>query len=175
MDRAALLAVRYKRPDVKRRPTPSPPSRQVGALVLRPALAGHAPEVLLVTSRDTGRWLIPKGWPITGHPDWEAAAIEAREEAGVVGKVDPEPVGGFDYFKRRERHFDLVSVTVYRLVDPVQLGAWKEEGQRRCEWVDIEVAIKRVQEPGLKVLLQQEAEGGCFCSPAATAHKGFRP
>ena len=139
------------------------PPHQVGALVLRPGQGLRGREVLLVTSRDTGRWLIPKGWPMPGRADWEAAAIEAREEAGVVGKADPNPIGGFDYFKRRERHFELVAVTVYRLVDPVQLGTWKEQRQRRSEWVDFATAIDRVHEPGLKILLRHEAQGGCAC------------
>ena len=131
------------------------PPHQVGALVLRPGQNSSGHEVLLVTSHDTGRWLIPKGWPMRGRADWEAAAIEAREEAGVVGKADPEPVGAFEYFKRRERHFELVAVTVYRLTDPVQLASWKEQRQRRTEWVDLATAIDRVQEPGLQALLRR--------------------
>jgi 8-oxo-dGTP pyrophosphatase MutT (NUDIX family) len=62
---------------------------------------GKSPtEVLLVTSRETGRWIIPKGWPAKGKPPHKSAAREAREEAGVVGSVKRRPVGVFSYKKR---------------------------------------------------------------------------
>jgi 8-oxo-dGTP pyrophosphatase MutT (NUDIX family) len=57
-------------------------------------------EVLLVTSRDTGRWIIPKGWPLKGKAPHKAAAREAREEAGVVGKINRRAIGAFSYRKR---------------------------------------------------------------------------
>ncbi|MGB7917572.1 MAG: NUDIX domain-containing protein, partial [Rhodomicrobium sp.] len=60
--------------------------RQVAALPLRLAKNG-AIEILLVTSRDTGRWIIPKGWTSKRIKDCKAAAREAREEAGVKGKI----------------------------------------------------------------------------------------
>ncbi len=57
-------------------------------------------EVLLITSRDTGRWIIPKGWPAKGKPPHRSAAREAREEAGVIGKIKRRPLGAFFYKKR---------------------------------------------------------------------------
>ena len=51
--------------------------------------------VLLVTSRETRRWIIPKGWPMKGRKDHEAAAQEALEEAGVTGHVHKHPMGAY--------------------------------------------------------------------------------
>jgi 8-oxo-dGTP pyrophosphatase MutT (NUDIX family) len=61
---------------------------------------GSLMEVLLITSRDTGRWIIPKGWPLKGKAPHKAAAREAREEAGLVGKIHRRPIGSFSYEKR---------------------------------------------------------------------------
>ena len=57
--------------------------------------------VILITSRDSGRWTIPKGNPIKGLKPHECAAQEAEEEAGLVGSVDKEPIGQYEFFKRR--------------------------------------------------------------------------
>ncbi len=64
-----------------------------------PHRGGAQPEILLVTSRETGRWVIPKGWPMKGKSGSEAAAREAFEEAGVVGEIAPEPLGAYGYVK----------------------------------------------------------------------------
>jgi 8-oxo-dGTP pyrophosphatase MutT (NUDIX family) len=65
---------------------------------------GKSPtEVLLVTSHETGRWIIPKGWPAKGKPLHKSAAREAREEAGVVGSVERRPLGVFSYQKASEK------------------------------------------------------------------------
>jgi 8-oxo-dGTP pyrophosphatase MutT (NUDIX family) len=72
---------------------------QVGALPIR--FVDGKPEVLLVTSRESKRWVIPKGWPMKGKKNWAAAAQEAKEEAGVVGRTQKKPVGEFVYPKRR--------------------------------------------------------------------------
>jgi ADP-ribose pyrophosphatase YjhB (NUDIX family) len=40
--------------------------------------------VLLVTSRETGRWIIPKGGPIKGFKPAKTAAREAYEDAGAL-------------------------------------------------------------------------------------------
>jgi 8-oxo-dGTP pyrophosphatase MutT (NUDIX family) len=56
-------------------------------------------EVMLVTSRGTGRWIIPKGWPMKRKAPYAAAAREALEEAGVVGQIGKEPIGSFSHKK----------------------------------------------------------------------------
>src|SRR5262245_64999186 len=76
-------------------------SRQVGALPIRRAPDGTL-SVLLITTLQTQRWIIPKGWPWPGQHDWAAAAAEAREEAGVLGEAREGSIGTFTYEKRRQ-------------------------------------------------------------------------
>lgn len=106
--------------------------RQVGALPLR--IQRGKIEVCLVTTRETRRWTIPKGWPMKGHKDCRAAAIEAEEEAGLLGKIGKEPVGEYLYWKRRDLHFDLVRVFVYRLDVTGHLPVWREMNEREVRW-----------------------------------------
>jgi 8-oxo-dGTP pyrophosphatase MutT (NUDIX family) len=89
--------------------------------------------VLLVTSRETRRWVIPKGWPMKGLKPYEAAAREALEEAGLKGHVDKKPVGTYTYFKRREAHFIICNVDVYLLKVDKQLKNWRERDQRELD------------------------------------------
>src|ERR1700722_3134041 len=93
--------------------SPLPELRQVAALPVR--WEREKPLVCLVTTRETKRWTIPKGWPMKHTRDCRSAAIEAEQEAGLVGKPTREPIGDFLYWKRREARFDLVRVFVYRL------------------------------------------------------------
>lgn len=133
-------------------PTPALSVRaQVGALVYRRS-SGFV-EVLLVTSRDTGRWVIPKGWRMRGKSDAAAATIEARQEAGVVCKGKPHLIGGYDYFKRQPSSFDACRVTVFLCEFKAQLPRWKEQGQRELRWVAPAEAATMVEEPGLSDLL----------------------
>ncbi|MBP0574910.1 NUDIX domain-containing protein, partial [Mycobacterium tuberculosis] len=71
--------------------------------------------VLLVTSRETRRWIIPKGWPMKGMKDRDAAAREALEEAGLTGRISQRPIGHYRYFKRTLDAFQPCRVDVYRL------------------------------------------------------------
>ena len=88
-------------------------------------------EVLLVTSRDTGRWVIPKGWPMKNRRPHRAAAIEAYEEAGVVGKADKTALGTYDYDKRIETGAIPCRVTVFPLKVAQLLDEWPEGAERR--------------------------------------------
>ena len=112
-------------------------------------------EVLLLTSRETKRWIIPKGWPMKGRKPWEAAAQEALEEAGIVGRPGKIPIGSYLYFKRQAAHFDLCRVEVYRLEFASQRDTWREKGQREARWFGLEEAADRVEEPGLVSILQR--------------------
>ena len=134
-------------------PSYAPALLQVGALTIR-AGADGAPEALLVTSRETKRWVIPKGWPMKGKKNWEAAAQEAKEEAGVVGKAGKKPIGEFLYFKRRAAHFDLCKVEVYRLDFERWLDTFREAGQREARWFPLNEAADLVDEQGLAILLR---------------------
>ena len=88
--------------------------RQVAALPFRRTALGEI-EILLITSRETERFLIPRGWPMKPLSDPDAAAQEAYEEAGIVGKVKRIPIGDYFYWKRLERTFEFVKVEVYAL------------------------------------------------------------
>lgn len=112
-------------------------------------------EVLLITSRETRRWVIPKGWPITGLGGAQTAAQEALEEAGVTGEVWAEPVGGFDYDKRlKNGRLQPVDVEVFPLAVHEELDAWPEKDQRKRRWVPASEAAELVAEPHLAELIR---------------------
>jgi 8-oxo-dGTP pyrophosphatase MutT (NUDIX family) len=127
---------------------------QVAALPILRSSSG-ALEVLLITTRDTGRWIIPKGWPMKGRKDHKAAAREAREEAGVVGRIRKRPLGRYLYGKCRRDRVDLCEVTVYPLLVERQRSQWLERGQRAFGWFSVEDAAARVQEPGLRRIIRE--------------------
>ncbi len=138
------------------------PTLQFAQVAALPVMVGDdgIERVLLLTSRETGRWVIPKGWPIRGRKPYEAAAQEALEEAGVTGHVKKKPIGTYDYFKRREAHFDVCRVEVYALRVERQLKNWREKGQREAQWCALDEAADLVQEPGLIALLRDLAKVG---------------
>jgi 8-oxo-dGTP pyrophosphatase MutT (NUDIX family) len=113
--------------------------------------------VLLLTSRATKRWIIPKGWPMKGRKPWEAAAKEALEEAGIVGLMRKKPIGHYTYFKRRAAHFDLCHVDVFLLMIDKQRKKWRERGQRQAQWFTFEEAADRVSEQGLAAIMREFA------------------
>ncbi len=127
---------------------------QVAALPWRQTENGI--EILLVTTRTTKRWLIPKGWTMEGKADFEAAAIEAFEEAGVRGVVEPLPIGQFGYLKTlqsgKPRH---VKVDVFAIEVEQELDEWPERHERERRWYAMPEAIKRVEEPELVPVLQE--------------------
>lgn len=133
--------------------TPAGDFVQVAALPLTIGGDGVA-RVLLLTSRETRRWVIPKGWPMKGLKPHEAAAQEALEEAGVTGQAKKKPIGTYTYFKRREAHFDVCRVDVYLLLVKKQLETWREKGQREARWFTLDQAADLVQEPGLVAILR---------------------
>ena len=138
---------------------PTADRAQVAALPLMLGDDG-APRVLLLTSRETRRWVIPKGWPMRGRKPYEAAAREALEEAGVTGHTRKKPIGSYRYFKRLAGHFDWCQVDVYPLWVDKQLKSWRERGQREARWFTIEEAAELVLEPGLVALLRELARTG---------------
>ncbi|WP_237358660.1 MULTISPECIES: NUDIX hydrolase [Rhizobium] len=125
---------------------------QCAALCYRPASDGV--QVLVVTSRESGRWIIPKGWPIEGKKDYQVAAQEALEEAGIRGKVKKKPFGYFTYLKKLDTGRQVPCIVQVHLlkVDGTETD-FRENGQRRREWVSCYEAARRVQEPELKGLL----------------------
>lgn len=137
-------------------PLLSRPKRlQVAALCLRDTDTGR--EVLLITSRDTGRWILPKGWPIDGLTAPGAALQEAWEEAGVkTGTIADAPLGSYDYDKRLEGGVPVsVEVKVYAVEDVQLTDTYPEVDERNRRWMSPEEAAGLVDEQGLREILRQ--------------------
>lgn len=127
-----------------------PPRMQYAALCYR-FRKDNTLEILLITSRDTGRWVIPKGWPMKGKRAHEAAAREAYEEAGVKGTCQRFPFGHY-FYKKRLNHGLKISCRVQ--LHPLEVarmrGKFPEKGERKLAWFDYREAAKRVAEPSLR-------------------------
>lgn len=127
------------------------PEVQYGALPFR---CRRTVEVMLITSRETRRWVIPKGWPMKGRKPHAAAAREALEEAGVSGKVAKAGLGTYPYTKRLGNGAPLpVQVRVFLLEVLRERAAWPEMAQRDRRWFSVEAAAEAVEEPELKAMI----------------------
>ena len=130
--------------------------RQVAALPWRGE--GEALRILLVSSRETRRWVIPKGWPMKDKTDFAAAAQEAYEEAGLDGVIADKPVGEYEYLKKmKSGAARLVKVDVFPLQVTGEHATWPEKGQRTLEWMTPVEAALAVQEPALRDLIARFA------------------
>ncbi|CUH78783.1 NUDIX hydrolase [Tropicibacter naphthalenivorans] len=126
---------------------------QIAALPLRRDDKHHL-RVLMVTSRNTGRWLIPRGWEMDGKTPWQAAEIEAMEEAGAKGEISPEVIGTYRYAKiLSDGRIIPCVVRVYPMIVHKLKDDWKERKQRSRRWFSLKEAAKRVIEPELADLL----------------------
>lgn len=130
---------------------------QFGALVYR--VQNDRTQVLLITTRRTQSWTIPKGWPMSGKTPAEAAAQEAWEEAGVKGTVHNQTVGFFSYFKNLDngdtRENTLpVMVSVYPVAARKLTTDFPEAGQRRRKWLSPKKAAAKVREKDLARILK---------------------
>jgi len=114
------------------------------------AIPVHNGRICLVTSKSGRRWVIPKGRIDIGHTPVEAATVEAWEEAGLLGTLQTEPVGTYTYEK-----YDIVhNVTVF-VLNVVEIRPdWPERKVRRREWVDVDTAVKRIEEPELQEIVR---------------------
>lgn len=116
-------------------------------------------QVLLVTTLNTRRWIVPKGWPIPGLSPSACAAHEAAEEAGVSGHIESKPLGWFYYRKRLKSgesvhcRIDVFAMEVLR-----QRRNWPEKAARETIWCSLEEALARVSEPGLRRLIARFAK-----------------
>jgi 8-oxo-dGTP pyrophosphatase MutT (NUDIX family) len=132
--------------------TSDKPAKQIAALPFRKR-RGRV-EILLITSRETKRWIIPKGWPMAGLKDYNAARREALEEAGVKGRVGKNRIGRFSYQKQLKRGaVKHCAVDVYQLEVTQMLRIWLEKAHRTRCWFDAPKAILLIQEPRLKQLI----------------------
>ena len=130
------------------------PRTQFAALPWRRTPDGGI-EVLLITSRETRRWVVPKGWPIKGAKSMKSAAQEAFEEAGVIGKIGKRPFGTYAYDKRlKSGRIQRVRVAVFGLRVESELDEYPEAGQREKRWASLSEAAGLVDEPELRVILE---------------------
>jgi 8-oxo-dGTP pyrophosphatase MutT (NUDIX family) len=129
--------------------------RQFAALPFR-YIEGGQLQVMLLTSRETKRWVIPKGWPMRGRKPRDVAVQEAYEEAGLTGKIVGErPIGSYHYAKRLPlRQEMLCEVLVFLFRVHGQLEDWPEKEQRETRWFAPSIASRLVDEGGLAELLR---------------------
>jgi 8-oxo-dGTP pyrophosphatase MutT (NUDIX family) len=111
-------------------------------------------EILLVTSRGTKRWILPKGWPMHGATPAEAAATEAYEEAGVTGKPSHTAAGFYSYHKVIDGDDTPVVVAMFPLQVKKVLKNWPEKGQRKRKWVSRKKAAALLAEPELRQIVR---------------------
>jgi 8-oxo-dGTP pyrophosphatase MutT (NUDIX family) len=142
--------------------TDDAPRVQYAALPWRRA---EGVEILLVSSRQTRRWIIPKGWPVAGLEPHAVAAREAFEEAGVTGEIDPSALGHFHYLKRRkDGTAQNCLVQVFALEVERQAETWPERSERTTQWFKADAAAEAVEESELKGLIRD------FATSAAGSH-----
>lgn len=151
-ERPAATSERPTAPDPATEGASRAERRQVAALPWRRGRDGV--EILLVTSRETRRWVTPKGGRMSGKTDAEAAAQEALEEAGVEGVVGKRPLGSFRYLKVLKRRASRwCAVDLYGLEVTVEHPDWKERAERERVWLSRDEAARLVDEPDLKALI----------------------
>lgn len=130
---------------------------QYGVVPVRRGADGRL-EVLLITSRETRRWVVPRGNPIPGKSPAESAAQEAWEEAGIVGKVEPEAIGLYSYEKRRRFGIAVPAVVhLFRMKVAEERDDWPEKNQRERRWFAAEEAAAAVHEDELARLIRRIA------------------
>ena len=134
------------------RATADCPATQHAALCYRQS--GAAAEVLLITSRDTGRWVLPKGWPKRNEDGGASALREAHEEAGVIGQLRPGCVGLYAYDKTMPSGPPVPCCVTVHAVEVAYLSySFPEMGLRRRQWFSTADAARAVAEPELQSLI----------------------
>jgi 8-oxo-dGTP pyrophosphatase MutT (NUDIX family) len=132
--------------------------RQCGALPI--VEVDGAPQILLITSRRTLRWVIPKGWPKSGVTPDEQAAQEAFEEAGVSGRISKTALGSYSYTKRLHVFaWARVTVDVFPLLVDRQSLTWPESNSRTLRWFSLAQASQNVRERDLAALILRLSSG----------------
>ena len=127
---------------------------QFGVLPYR-VCANEAIEVMLLTSRGTGRWVIPKGWPMIGRKPRVVAVTEARQEAGIKGIVGRRPIGSYPYTKAMELGEDrLCECLVFIMLVTDEAPTWREQGQRTRRWFPRDDAANMVDEGALAEMIR---------------------
>ena len=140
----------------REKPTPVE-TLQVAALPLVKGEDG-ARRVVMVTTRGTGRWTLPKGNLMAGLGQHQAAAQEALEEAGLIGRVKKKSIGSYSYWKRLDSFWVLATVMVFPMAVERRVATFKESGMRLIEEFEFFEAEENVFEPGLKAIIRAYGE-----------------
>ena len=131
--------------------------------------------ILMLTSRETNRWVIPKGWPKKEMTPYDLGALEAYEEAGLKGEVFSQPVGTYHYVKGLKTGKDtFCRVDVYPMLVKSQLLKWPEKGQRKLVWMSPSRAARLVQEQELSWILKSFRPPELEAIPAGPLHQMVR-
>jgi len=127
---------------------------QYGALPYRVGPQGL--EILLITSRGTGRWVIPKGWPMVGKKPHKVAEIEARQEAGVKGTIGKQSIGAYSQMKEApDGEERLYTIEVYPLKVMEESAEWREKDERERTWFSLREAAGLVSEGALAQIIEE--------------------
>jgi 8-oxo-dGTP pyrophosphatase MutT (NUDIX family) len=156
--KAVSIVKAKKRPAGKRGGAAPPVMLQYGALPYRVTGAGSL-ELLLVTTRQSKRWIIPKGRRIKGLKPAKCAAREAFEEAGVRGSIEKKSIGAFRFLKTVDDALAVMcEVRIFPLKVKRQMRQWPEAPQRTPRWFEPSAALEAVNDAGLKSLISRFVE-----------------
>jgi 8-oxo-dGTP pyrophosphatase MutT (NUDIX family) len=139
-----------------RRKTAARSSTQIAALPFR--TRDGVLEVLLITSRETRQWIIPKGWRQKSRPPHDVAIRKARQEAGLVGRIAKRSIGSYRYEKRLAANDAIAcKVRIFPLEVERQLDDWPEKGERDLCWLSPAEAVKRITDKNLRQELMRSS------------------
>ncbi|WP_420858426.1 NUDIX hydrolase [Marivivens marinus] len=124
---------------------------QFAALPFR--VVGDKVQICLITSRGTGRWILPKGWPMHKETPAQAAATEAWEEAGIVGDPIDRCLGVYSYVKSVGKSDAPIVTLVYPVSVRKLKSDWPERGERKRKWFSRKKAAQKVAEPALRAII----------------------
>ena len=143
---------------------------QVAALPWRREVDGSI-SVLLITSRTNGKWMLPKGWPMKGLSEADAARQEALEEAGVEGSIDSQAIGSYRYSKLfSDGSSTPGQAVIFALAVSRERKDWKEKDQRQRRWMSPSEAAEAVHESDLARFLIDLASGSVALPQAVQKH-----
>lgn len=112
-------------------------------------------QILLITSRGTRRWIVPKGWPMDARTPAASAMQEAWEEAGVRGTTNGRCLGIYSFSKDTEGLGALPCLAmVYAVQVETLADEYPEAGQRMRRWMSRKKAARLVEEPELARILR---------------------
>lgn len=145
--------------DLRRHGDPQPghePRQQYGVLPWRIDRRGNL-RVMLITSRRRTRWIVPRGWPVKGRAPFMSAALEAFEEAGIIGDIRPTPLTHFHYLKEEGDGPRELRVTLFGMEVRGTLSHWRERDERQRRWFSLEEAADRLGDVELARFVRQLA------------------